>query len=156
MNSVINILLFFIFIIMLATLFIAVNMYIGKLSMEDIKTSFIGSDFIHIKNKPKDDNKSTWISSLASKNIADFSYPISELAIILDFSNAKKTNILTIENLDSYKFFCLNEILKNNDIKFAYTKVADFVTLDVALNKEGLKETLINELKKYNISYHIK
>lgn len=156
MNSVINILLFVIFITMLMVSFIAVNIYIGKLSMEDIRTSFTYNSFIaNINDKPKDDSKSTWISSFASKDIPSFSYPISELSIVLDFSNTKKTDTLTISNLDSYKFFCLNEVLKSNNINFTYTKVADFVTLEVALDKDSLKDKLVSELKKYNISYNI-
>lgn len=125
--------------------------------MDDIKTSFMRKDSTpNTKSRlDVDDYKSTWVNSFASKNIPGFSYPSLEFSIVLDFSNAKKTDTLRISNLDSYKFFCLNEVLKSNNIKFTYIKTADFVTLEVALNKNGLREKLTNELKKYNISYHI-
>lgn len=153
MNSVINILLFFVFILMLATSFVAINIYINK-------TAHISHDvYRNIKNtdikESNEINPSSWVQIFAKQELHNFSYPSSELFISLDFSDKKRTNTLKITNLDSYKFFCLNEILKSNNIKFAYQKIADSVILEVVLDGANLKNTLINELNKYNISYSI-
>lgn len=153
MNAVINILLCLVFLALLVASFILINIYIKKFSIND--RQIILSHNQTTKDDTKTSNNKTWISILSSKNITDFSYPSNELFITLDFSHTPKTHILTISNLDSYKFFCLNEILKNNNIQFAYQKKGNSLILKVALDNDNLKAKLIDELRQYHISYHI-
>lgn len=153
MNSVINILLFFVFISMLVASFVAINLYIDKYSFVPYSNNMAQKPQ-NIKTSNEINNDS-WIQVFSKRELYNFSYPSSELFISLDFSNKKRTNTLKITNLDPYKFFCLNEVLKSNNIKFAYQKISDSVILEVVLDKVDLKNTLINELNKYNISYTI-
>ena len=155
MNSVINILLFVVFMAILITSFIAIDLYINKamqLPQNYQKNTQAMQPKVDIK---EDTQNNSWIKIFSKQILNDFKYPSSELFIHLDFSNNKKTHTLKITNLDSYKFFCLNEILKSNNIKFAYQKTLDSVILEVVLNNINLKNTLISELNKYNISYNI-
>ncbi|RDU58474.1 hypothetical protein [Helicobacter sp. MIT 99-5507] len=155
MNSVINILLFVVFMAILITSFIAIDLYINKamqLPQNYQKNTQAMQPKVDIK---EDTQNNSWIKIFSKQILNDFKYPSSELFIHLDFSNNKKTHTLKITNLDSYKFFCLNEILKSNNIKFAYQKTLDSVILEVVLNNTNLKNTLISELNKYNISYNI-
>lgn len=155
MNSVINISLFFVFMAILVTSFIAIDFYINK-TMQLPQNHKTNIQAMKPKQDIKEDEKmDSWIKIFSKQKLNDFRYPSSELFIYLDFSNKKKTHTLKITNLDSYKFFCLNEILKGNNIKFAYQKIADSVILEVVLNDADLKNILISELNKYSISYNI-
>ncbi|MDE6886444.1 MAG: hypothetical protein K2P17_05355 [Helicobacteraceae bacterium] len=160
MNSVLNIVLFFVFILILLVVLFGINVYVNKINIKDIQSYFtLNISESKTSNMLKVENiaikSPSWANLFTSTNIPTYSYPSSELFIELDFSNQKKTNILQIKNLDSYKFFCLNEILKSNNIKFAYKKTSDFITLEVALDSEGLRKKLVGELQKYNIAYSI-
>ncbi|RDU64161.1 hypothetical protein [Helicobacter sp. MIT 14-3879] len=160
MNLLTNILLFFISILILLMAFVAVNVYVNKLTTKDLQ-SYLLSPFkesVNIKKNKIDEVKkpTTWSSILASKEIPNFSYPSPEVFITLDFSNVNKTDILQIINLDSYKLFCLKEILKSNNIKFTYIQNSNVATLEVALINLKQRQNLISELKRYNIAYHIK
>lgn len=157
MRSITNIFLFFVFVLLVGMSFLAVNVYIKKLTLKDLQ-GYISNPLaaLPIKQEEQDISKpSTWSSILASKEIPNFSYPSPEISISLDFSNHQKTDVLEISNLDSYKLFCLKEILKSNNIQFTYKQVSKKATLAVSLNNAKQRQNLLSELERYNIAYKI-
>lgn len=157
MNSITNVLLFFLSVILLAMCFIAVNVYVKRLSLQDLHdmlTSISVKNTTQIAKSPAKKAES-WSAIFAKKEIPHYRYPVSEMSIYLDFSNANHTDILRISNLDSYKFFCLKEILKSNNIQFTYKITNQKAMLEVALDSAKKRENLIADLKRYNIAYNI-
>lgn len=138
---------------MIVASFVAISIYINN-SASMLNYTSIDTKVKNVK-EPKDVDNHSWVQVLSKHELYNFSYPSSELFISLDFSDKRRTNTLKITNLDSYKFFCLNEVLKSNNIKFAYQRIADSVILEVILDNENLKHMLVGELNKYNISYSI-
>ncbi len=168
MNSLTNALLFCVSILLLAMAFIAVNVYIKKLSLEDLgdmlSPSSVISKFQDSANQSADSTaKSTqaksesnlWSSVFARKELPNYRYPAPEIFIALDFSGKNRTDILRINNLDSYKFFCLKEILKSNNIQFTYRIQNQKATLEIVLDSKQKRANLLSELKRYNIAYQI-
>ncbi len=168
MNSLTNALLFCVSILLLAMAFIAVNVYIKKLSLEDLgdmlSPSSVISKFQDSANQSTDSTaKSTqaksesnlWSSVFARKELPNYRYPAPEIFIALDFSGKNRTDILRINNLDSYKFFCLKEILKSNNIQFTYRIQNQKATLEIVLDSKQKRANLLSELKRYNIAYQI-
>lgn len=168
MNSLTNALLFCVSILLLAMAFVAVNVYIKKLSLEDLgdmlSPSAVISRFQDSANLPPDTaNQSTqtksesnlWSSVFARKELPNYRYPAPEIFIALDFSGKNRTDILQISNLDSYKFFCLREILKSNNIQFTYRIQNQKATLEIVLDSKQKRANLLSELKRYNIAYSI-
>lgn len=168
MNSLTNALLFCVSILLLAMAFVAVNVYIKKLSLEDLgdmlSPSAVISRFQDSANLPQDTaNQSTqtksesnlWSSVFARKELPNYRYPAPEIFIALDFSGKNRTDILQISNLDSYKFFCLKEILKSNNIQFTYRIQNQKATLEIVLDSKQKRANLLSELKRYNIAYNI-
>ncbi len=168
MNSLTNALLFCVSILLLAMAFVAVNVYIKKLSLEDLgdmlSPSAVISRFQDSANLPQDTaNQSTqtksesnlWSSVFARKELPNYRYPAPEIFIALDFSGKNRTDILQISNLDSYKFFCLKEILKSNNIQFTYRIQNQKATLEIVLDSKQKRANLLSELKRYNIAYSI-
>lgn len=168
MNSLTNALLFCVSILLLAMAFVAVNVYIKKLSLEDLgdmlSPSAVISRFQDSANLPQDTaNQSTqtksesnlWSSVFARKELPNYRYPAPEIFIALDFSGKNRTDILQISNLDSYKFFCLKEILKSNNIQFTYRIQNQKATLEIVLDSKQKRANLLSEFKRYNIAYSI-
>ena len=167
MNSVTNALLFCVSIILLVMAFVAVNVYIKKLSLEDLGDMLSPSNIMSSfdlaldssasgANLPESKGDSNlWSSIFAKKEIPHYRYPAPEMFIALDFSGKGKTDILQISNLDSYKFFCLKEILKSNNIQFTYKIQNQKATLEIVLDSAQKRANLLSELKRYNIAYRI-
>ena len=167
MNSVTNALLFCVSIILLVMAFVAVNVYIKKLSLEDLGDMLSPSNIMSSfdlaldssasgANLPESKSDSNlWSSIFAKKEIPHYRYPAPEMFIALDFSGKGKTDILQISNLDSYKFFCLKEILKSNNIQFTYKIQNQKATLEIVLDSAQKRANLLSELKRYNIAYRI-
>lgn len=166
MNSLTNALLFCVSILLLAMAFIAVNVYIKKLSLEDLgdmlSPSGVISKFQDSANqvassatKSTQSHSNLWSSVFARKELPNYRYPAPEIFIALDFSGKNRTDILRINNLDSYKFFCLKEILKSNNIQFTYRIQNQKATLEIVLDSKQKRANLLSELKRYNIAYQI-
>lgn len=137
--------------------FIAVNVYVKRLSLDDLGAMLTPSNII-AKVQTKDSTKTnaeSWSSIFAKKDIPHYRYPVAEMAIFLDFSHKNHTDILHISNLDSYKFFCLKEILKSNNIQFTYKITKQKAELEIALDSAKKRQNLIADLKRYNIAYNI-
>lgn len=170
MNSITNVLLFCVSIVLLVMAFVAVNVYVKKLSLEDLGDMLSPSNIMagidlalvskdsgaksaNLAESKSDSN--LWSSIFAKKEIPHYRYPAPEMFIALDFSGKNRTDILQISNLDSYKFFCLKEILKSNNIQFTYKIQNQKATLEIVLDSAQKRANLLSELKRYNIAYRI-
>jgi hypothetical protein len=111
-------------------------------------------------NRIMDTNGSdNWIQRFAHANKSDFSYPASELKIKLDLITQlqeEKLYRVVISHIDSYKFFCLNQILKSNNIKFSYYKTRGFVKLVITTKNKPYMLHVLKQLKEYGIEYRVK
>ncbi|MGX3011991.1 hypothetical protein ACWIUD_10645 [Helicobacter sp. 23-1044] len=170
MNSLINALLFITATALLVLFAVLVNVYMKGLELKDLNilgdwanlssaessTNFAESS-TKIAESSTESNKfaESWRGIFAKKEIPHFRYPAPEAFITFDLSEAKSTDILQISNLDSYKLFCLKEILKANNVKFTYEILRGRATLRVILDSANKRKNLLNDLKRYNIAYHI-
>lgn len=181
MNTLTNALLFCASIALLALGFVAVNVYMKRLSLKDLgemmspsavvarfqdranqaqnganKSADFG-DSMRGANLGRDSSggASLWSTIFARKELPSYRYPVPELSIAVDFSPKRYTDILQISNLDSYKFFCLKEILKSHNVRFAYHIHNQKAKLEIALDSNAMRTNLLNELKRYNIAYNI-
>lgn len=156
MNSILNILLFITAILIIILILIGANIYLDKIKFVD-QIPYTNNT-INIKNNKiniKEDSSNNWLSILTKKEIKSFSYPSLEMSATFNLSNAIKTNILSIINLDAYKLFCLQEILKNNNIQYSYTQTNNNANIELILTK-NIKQKFLTELESYNIQYQIK
>lgn len=153
MNTYLNIGLFIISILLLLVFFVGGSLVLGKLTFNDIKSYVSNTNDVNyaVSRESSGDN---WISMLAKKKPLDYSYPNVVFSISFDFNVASNNMVLNIENIDSYKLFCLNEVLKKYNIPYSSRQNLNSVTLSILLNKNNQKNFL-NELENYNISYTI-
>lgn len=156
MNSITNLLLFFASIVLLAMCFVAVNVYVKRLNLDDLQAMLSSIKTTETQSTETPTSKAeSWSSIFAKREIPHYRYPVPEVSILLDFSSVNHTDILRISNLDSYKFFCLKEILKSNNIQFTYKITKQKASLEIALDSAKKRQNLIADLKRYNIDYNI-
>ena len=212
MKSITNLLLFVASVALLAMCFVAVNVFVGRLSLDDLSNALesraniakYGADSgIESASKGADSRaesradsradsraniagsradsgtniaesradssaniaestansiargaKKSWSAIFSRKEVPHYRYPTPEMFLSLDFSGSRHTDILQISNLDAYKFFCLKEILKSNNIKFTYKIVRQNAMLEIALDS-AKKDRLLADLARYNIRYNL-
>ena len=62
---------------------------------------------------------------------------------------------ISINDLDEYKFACVKQVLRQNNIESAYYKSGDSLRLMVFLTDEAMYEKLLADLKYYRLSFSV-
>ena len=95
-----------------------------------------------------------WFSDMKSTH-KDFAYPATEVEFSINFLQdgyKKQKDQIVISNVDEETFFCLREILKEQNIHFAYRKTQD--SLDIVLYlQDSQKDRLLGLFDYYAIHY---
>ncbi|GAB0172378.1 hypothetical protein [Helicobacter trogontum] len=101
-----------------------------------------------------------WISNADEKALATtYQFPSNVLDINIEVKRYEdlKTDYtkVLVKNLDDYKFFCLNEILRQKHIDFSYFKHKDTLDLLLFMPDETQREMILSDFKYYGIEYEI-
>jgi len=99
-----------------------------------------------------------WLGELAKTKSGDFTLPTTELQIRLEGNSTKNfvdAYRIEVDKLDSYKFFCLNQILRANNIGYSYYKKDGYIRLVITVIKEVDLEKILKEIKRYGIDYKL-
>lgn len=101
-----------------------------------------------------------WINNANEKAVATtYQFPSNVLDIAIDVKRYEdlKTDYtkVLIKNLDDYKFFCLNEILRQKHIDFSYFKHKNTLDLLLFMPDEKQRKTILNDFKYYGIEYEM-
>lgn len=102
--------------------------------------------------------KAAWVSHLAEKGTLDYLFPAAEMQIRLELIKRLKDEEvyrIVIDDIDNYKFFCINQVLSSNDIKYSYYRQGGFIRLVVTTADRAYMEAVLGELKEYGIDYTI-
>ncbi|PAF42563.1 hypothetical protein [Helicobacter sp. 11S03491-1] len=111
----------------------------------------------HIPQKQNIKKDHSWLESLLKKP-QSYSYPATEIKIGVHFKSPnEKANLtrLIVNHLDDYKFFCLNEVLKEENIDFAYYQSNDSINIVIFLPNDSRKKQIMQDLKYYEIQYKV-
>lgn len=97
-----------------------------------------------------------WLGGLSQKKRQDYIYPAPEvqlhLSLIQDRTDTKDFRV-RVKAIDSYQFFCLNQVLTAHKIEYSYYRMGNGVELVInAKNEDYIKEVL-EKLKYYEINY---
>lgn len=146
--------------ILLAIIFIlAITKYLFSLGLLDLFNPKLEELTTHSNDiiAPTPPIKKTTLGTFLSSNQSKYSYPVSEMSLNVDFNKKDTGEIIRVDNLDEYKFFCLNEILKNESIHFTYLRQKDKASIIIDLDKKDnkKKDRIVKEFKEYSIDYTI-
>lgn len=126
----------------------------------DITATIPQKENLTVTNQQDQNEKSDdeWIKSFAKQSKKGFEYPVTELQIKLDLLQQLKDQTVyrvVIDDLDEYKFFCINQVLKAKDIKYSYFRSKGYIKLIVTAKDEEYLKSVLLQLKEYNINYKI-
>ncbi len=115
-----------------------------------------------ITNIPKMESvqDDVWISNANEKALATtYQFPSNVLDINIEVKRYEdlKTDYtkVLVKNLDDYKFFCLNEILRQKHIDFSYFKHKNTLDLLLFMPNENQREMILKDFAYYGIEYEI-
>lgn len=108
----------------------------------------------------KDSNHESWLNLLPNNDELPYAYPATELSVRFDFVDKASArggipSAISIDDLDEYKFACVKQVLRQNNIEAAYYKSGDSLRLMVFLTDEAMYEKLLADLKYYRLSYSV-
>lgn len=113
-------------------------------------------DFTALSGQEEQGND--WIYKLKKSTPKEYAYPISEIEINLQ---EKKPGLderfykVVIDELDGYKFFCVNQVLSRNNINYSFYKEQGLVRLVVASPDFRSLKKVMDAVKEYGIEYKI-
>lgn len=105
-----------------------------------------------------DETQSQWLSHFSKSEQSGYFYPVNEIYIDLDLNEqavVTKTYQLDAPISDPYKLFCLQEVLKQYNVRYFLNKNQEDTKLLIYTNDESKFDLLINALKTYDISAKI-
>lgn len=105
---------------------------------------------------PQEEN---WINSFSEDNELPYAYPATELSVRFDFldkdSKQSIPSAISISDLDEYKFACVKQVLRQNNIESAYYKSGNTLKLVVLLTDEAMYKRLLADLQYYRLNYSV-
>ncbi len=115
-----------------------------------------------IVNIPKMENvqNEAWINN-ANEKIAstNYQFPSNVLDINVEVKRYEDLQMdytkVVIKNLDDYKFFCLNEILRQKHIDFSYFKNNNSLDLLLFVPDEKIRDIVLQDFRYYGIEYEV-
>ena len=102
--------------------------------------------------------QSMWLAHFSKSEQNGYFYPVNEIYINLDLdeqASLTKTYQLNAPITDPYKLFCLQEVLKQYNVRYFLNKNQEDAKLLIYLDDKSKLELLTKALKTYDISANI-
>ena len=102
--------------------------------------------------------QSMWLNHFSKSEQNGYFYPVNEIYINLDLNEQTgltKTYQLDAPISDSYKLFCLQEVLKQYNVRYFLNKNQEDAKLLLYLDDKSKLDLLVKALKTYDISANI-
>lgn len=100
-----------------------------------------------------------WLSGLSQRGQNTFVYPAPEVQLHLSLVEDRVRNTkdfrVKVRAIDSYQFFCLNQVLTAHKINYSYYRTGDAVELVINAQDEGYIKSVLEKLRYYEINYEL-
>lgn len=107
-------------------------------------------------SETKIENKNeAWVEKISNQQTKSFSYPTNEMVLQYNFNRGVEPLRIFIEDLNEYRFYCINQILIENKIEYAYYKTDKVIQLVVFLNNKEMQHRILEDFNYYKIKYSI-
>lgn len=93
-----------------------------------------------------------WFYVMADGKSQTFQYPVSEMGLTYETHRDDSVRVF-ISDLNEYRFYCINQILVDNKIEYAYYKTHSVIQLVVFLNDPVTQKKILQDLDYYKIQY---
>ena len=147
---------FWFFALLPASVFIFLIMFFVSVNEVDEKSLLNSLSNLEVLEKTvKKSDERGWIENFATSAQKGYFYPVNEISIELALDeNIRRYNEyrLDIEPLDTYKFFCLRQVLTSFDVHYLLQRYHENVKTVLFSDKKNELEKIVKELKTYNIN----
>ncbi|MCE3047719.1 hypothetical protein [Helicobacter kayseriensis] len=121
-----------------------------------IKTPlFFGISDTKKKNSPQIQEKQEWVGLMSDHKSNAYIYPTNEMVLKYDFDRGVEPLRIFIKDLSEYRFFCINQILIESKIEYAYYKTNEVIQLVVFLNDKKMQDKILEDFDYYQIQYSL-
>lgn len=103
----------------------------------------------------KEEKQQEWFYVMNGKN-QDFHYPINEMGLKYESDSDLELMRVFIDDLSEYRFYCINQILLDRQVEYAYQKTDSAIRLVVFLNDPVTQKKTLDDFEYYKIQYTIK
>jgi len=137
------------------SVFVFLIMFFVSINYVDEKSLLLNLDSLqHSTKETKKADDRGWIKSFASSAQKGYFYPVNEISIELSLDeNIRSYNEyrLDIEPLDTYRFFCLRQVLTSFNVHYLLQRHHEDVKTVLFSDKKSELQKIVKELKTYNI-----
>lgn len=109
-----------------------------------------------IEEQQKEEKQETpqeWFYVMADGKSQTFDYPVSEMGLKYETDRDIEPMRVYIDDLNEYRFYCINQILLDNKIEYAYYKTNSIIRLVVFLNDPTTQKKILEDFDYYKIRY---
>lgn len=99
--------------------------------------------------------KQEWIQTMSDHKGNTYTYPTNEMVLRYDFDRGVEPLRIFIKDLSEYRFFCINQILIESKIEYAYYKTNEVIQLVVFLNDKKMQDKILEDFDYYQIQYSL-
>jgi len=146
---------FWFFALLPASVFAFLIMFFVSINYVDEKSLLLELDNLQPSTKEaKEVNDIGWIKSFATSAKKGYFYPVNEISIELSLDeNIRHYNEyrLDIEPLDTYRFFCLRQVLTSFNVNYLLQRYHENIKTVLFSDKRSELQKIVKELKTYNI-----
>jgi hypothetical protein len=99
-----------------------------------------------------------WIQSLGKQQALSYTFPVDELNIkfsLKELTRPKRVIQVSAQTVDSYQYFCILQIFKQNDLEYSILKQEERFVANIMDIEDSTVERLEKSLKYYEIDYKI-
>lgn len=105
------------------------------------------------QNEEKREDPQEWFYVMADGKSRTFDFPVSEMGLKYDVDRDVEPMRVFIDDLNEYRFYCINQILLDNKIEYAYYKTNSIIRLVVFLNDPTTQKKILEDFDYYKIHY---
>jgi len=146
---------FWFFSLLPASVFVFLTIFFVNVNYVDEKSLLLNLDSLKPStNTAKKLDERGWIKSFATSAQKGYFYPVNEISIELsldeDISHYSEYR-LDIEPLDTYRYFCLRQVLTSFNVHYLLQRYHESVITVLFSDKQSELQEIVKELKTYNI-----
>lgn len=96
-----------------------------------------------------------WFYKMGKQQNENYAYPTNEMILKYDFNKGVEPLRVFVDDLNEYRFYCINQVLIKNNIEYAYYKTDKAIQLIVFLNNKDTQKKILDDFNYYKISYTV-
>ncbi|WP_027327749.1 hypothetical protein [Helicobacter pametensis] len=96
-----------------------------------------------------------WVETLSEQTQQNYTYPANEMVLNYNFDRGVEPLRVFINDLSEYRFYCINQILLESKVEYAYYKTNEVIQLVIFLNNKEMQDKILEDFDYYKVKYSL-